>query len=255
MARVVRFHEIGDAAVLRIEDLDVPPPAPGHIRIRVSAIGVNRADATFRAGNHLVLPKLPSGLGYEAAGTGESVGDGVSGFDLGDIVSAIPQMEPDLYNTYGEFASIPASFAVKHPSVLSMVEAAALWSSYLTAYGALVEVAHVSDGDFVVITAASSSVGQASVQIANMLHATPIATTRGRQKVQALLAAGAGEVIVTEEEDVHDRIMSITRGNGARVVFDPVGGPGVNALANAMSPNGILLEYGLLSGKVTPFPL
>ena len=78
MTRVVRFHEIGEAAVLRIEDLAVPPPAPGHIRIRVSAIGVNRADATFRAGKHLVQPNLPSGLGYEAAGIVESVGDGVS---------------------------------------------------------------------------------------------------------------------------------------------------------------------------------
>jgi NADPH:quinone reductase-like Zn-dependent oxidoreductase len=255
MPRFVRFHEIGGPEVLRVEDHGASAPAPGHVRIRVSAIGVNRADAMFRSGLHLLRPNFPSGLGYEAAGVVESIGEGVEGLALGDVVSAIPQMEPNRYNTYAELASIPAAFLVKHPAVLTMPEAAALWSSYLTAYGALIEVARLSRGEFLVITAGSSTVGLASIQIANMLGATPIVTSRGRQKSQALLEAGAADVIVTEEDDVTSRILSITGGKGVRVIFDAVGGAGVTALADAMSQDGMLLEYAQLSGQATPFPL
>ena len=105
------------------------------------------------------------------------------------------------------------------------------------------------------MTAASSSVGLAAFQIARSVGATAIAVTRTRAKQQALLDAGAHHVIVSDEEDLVQRVMHLTDGKGARVVFDPIGGPGFEALTQSMAQGGILLEYGALSSEPTPFPL
>jgi len=121
--------------------------------------------------------------------------------------------------------------------------------------GALVEQAKLHKDDFVIVTAASSSVGLAAFQIAKMVGATSIAVTRTRAKKQALLDAGAAHVIVSDEEDMVAAVMALTDGNGARVVFDPVGGPSFEPLTQSMARGGILLEYGALSPEPTPFPL
>jgi NADPH:quinone reductase len=255
MARVVRFHEIGGPEVLRIDDVDVPPPGADEVRIRVKALGINRAESMFRRGQYIVEPKFPERLGYEAAGIVETVGTNVKGFALGDAVSVVPSLLMPRWPAYGELAIFPAELVVKHPSTLSWNEAAATWMQYITAYGALIDVAKLAKGDFVVITAASSSVGVASIQIANMVGATPIATTRTSAKKQAILEAGAAHVIATEEEDFAARVREITGTAGARVIFDPIAGPGIEGLIDALVPSGILIVYGMLSGQPTPFPL
>ncbi len=124
----------------------------------------------------------------------------------------------------------------------------------MTAYGALIDIAHLGAGDAVVIMAASSSVGLAAIQIARHAGATPIATTRTGAKRAALLDAGAAAVVATEENDVPAAIMAASGGTGARVVFDPVGGRTVLKLAAGMAQSGILFQYGGLSGDETPFP-
>jgi NADPH:quinone reductase-like Zn-dependent oxidoreductase len=126
---------------------------------------------------------------------------------------------------------------------------------YVTAYGALIAVAHLAKGDFVVITAASSSVGLAAIEIAKAEGAISIATTRRSNKKAELLSLGADHAIATEEEDFVARVNEITGGKGARVIFDPVGGPFVEKLAEAAAPGGIIFQYGLLSMQPTPFPL
>jgi NADPH:quinone reductase-like Zn-dependent oxidoreductase len=126
---------------------------------------------------------------------------------------------------------------------------------YLTAYGALIDIAQLRRGDFVVITAASSSVGLAAIQIANRVGATPIAVTRTSGKASALLEAGAAHVIASAEEDLDARLADIAGPEGVRVVFDPIGGPIFEPLTAAMAPGGILIEYGGLSPDPTPFPL
>ena len=138
---------------------------------------------------------------------------------------------------------------------MSFEEAAASWMQYVTAWGALIEQAKLGQQDFVLVTAASSSVGLAAFQIARMVGATPIAITRTRAKKQALLDAGAAYVIVSDEEDIVERVMEITAGQGARVVFDPVGGRSFEPLTQSMARGGILLVYGALSSEPTPFPL
>jgi NADPH:quinone reductase-like Zn-dependent oxidoreductase len=126
---------------------------------------------------------------------------------------------------------------------------------FLTAYGALIEIGHVTKGDFIVITAASSSVGIAAIEMAKAEGAISIATTRTSRKKKELYELGADHVIACEEEDFLARVNEITAGKGARVVFDPVAGPFVNTLAEATARHGIIVEYGLLSGQATPFPI
>lgn len=255
MARVVRFHETGGPEVLRIEQVDVPSPGKGEVQIRIHALGLNRAEAIFRRGRYLEEPKLPARLGYEAAGTVAAVGPDVQGFQVGDAVSTIPSFSLNAYGLYGDLANAPVHAVTHHPASLSWVEAAAVWMQYLTAYGALIDIAGLKAGDAVAIPAASSSVGLAAIQIANKVGAIPIALTRRGAKRQALLDAGAAHVIATEEQDLVKEILTITGGKGARVVFDPVGGPTVTKLARATAKLGTLFLYGALSTEPTPLPL
>jgi NADPH:quinone reductase-like Zn-dependent oxidoreductase len=255
MTRVVRFHAIGEPEVLRIEDVDVPPPGADEVRIRVEALGLNRAESMFRRGQYIVSPKFPERLGYEAAGIVDSVGAKVTSLVPGDAVSVIPSLSMQRWPAYGELATFPADLVVKHPSNLSWQEAAAAWMQYITAYGALIDVAKLVKGEFVVVTAASSSVGVAAIQIANMIGAIPIAMTRTGLKTRALIDAGAAHVIATEKEDLVARLREITADSGVRVIFDPISGPAVEKLTDAMAYGGILIAYGLLSGEPTPFPL
>ncbi|MBV8676533.1 MAG: zinc-dependent alcohol dehydrogenase family protein [Planctomycetaceae bacterium] len=255
MARVVRFHEIGGPEVLKIEQVEVPPPGKGEVQISVRALGLNRAESMFRRGQYLEQPRLPARNGYEAAGTVAAVGEGVEGIKVGDAVSTIPAFSLNEYGVYGDLVNVPAHAVAHHPASLSWEEAAAIWMQYLTAYGALIDIAGLKAGETVVIPAASSSVGLAAIQIANRVGATPVALTRGNSKRQALLGAGATHVIVTDEQDLAKEILGITGGKGARVVFDPVGGPTVATLVKAMTPFGILFLYGALSPEPTPVPV
>lgn len=255
MARVVRFHRHGGPEVLRIEEVDVPPPGPGEVRIRVKALGLNRAEALMRAGTYIESPTLPAGLGLEAAGLVDQVGPGVADIVPGDAVSVVPPISMVRYPAYGELATFPAAHIVKHPATLDWAQAASVWMPYLTAYGALIGVARLRAGDHVVVTAASSSVGLAAMQIARQVGATAIAVTRTSAKKPALLAAGAPHVIASGEEDLAARMRSICGAGGARVVLDAVGGPIFQPLAAAMSRNGVLVEYGGLDPAATPFPL
>jgi NADPH:quinone reductase-like Zn-dependent oxidoreductase len=255
MARVVRFHQHGGPEVLRIEEVDVPRPGRGEVQIRVRALGLNRAEVLLRNGSYIETPTFPSGLGLEAAGIVEAVGEGVNGFASGDAVSVVPPRSMVRWPAYGELATFPAELVVKHPPSLSWEAAAAVWMQYLTAYGALIDIAKLRRQDFVVITAASSSVGLAAIQIANSVGAIPIAVTRTSGKKAALLEFGAAHVIASTEEDLEARLTNIAGPEGARVVFDPIGGPIFEPLTVAMARGGILIEYGGLSPEPTPFPL
>lgn len=254
MARVVRFHELGGPEVLRIEEVDLPEPGPGEVRIRVKALGLNRAEALMRSGAYIETATLPSGLGLEAAGLVERIGLGVQGFEPGDPVSVLPPKSMVRWPAYGELATFPAALLARHPPSLTWEEAAAVWMQYLTAYGGLVDIGGLRRGDFVVITAASSSVGLAAIQIANRIGAIPVAVTRTSAKRQLLLEAGAAHVIASQEEELEARLRRVSP-RGVRLVFDPVGGPVFEPLAAAMAPGGILIEYGGLRPQKTPFPL
>lgn len=252
MSRIVRFHELGGPEVLRIEEHAFGEPGRGELRIRVQAIGLNRSEAMFRRGGYIVA-QLPSLNGYEASGIVERVGEGVSGFAPGQAVCVLPMFRLGEYGVYGDQAIVPARAVLPAPPGLTPVEAASIWMQFFTAY-AVIEVGCLTLGDFVLLPAASSSVGLAAMQLANWAGATPIALTRTSAKVAALKAQGARHVIATEESDLVTQVMQITDGKGARVVFDPVGGAYVETLAKAMAEGGILMIYGGLSGAPTLHP-
>jgi NADPH:quinone reductase-like Zn-dependent oxidoreductase len=196
MSRTIKFARAGGPEVLEFIDMDVPGPGPHEVRIEVKAIGINRAESMWRNDKYVESPIFPAGLGYDAAGIVNAVGKDVADFVVGDIVSTIPAFSLNTYSTYGEVILAPDHAVVKHPESLSFVEAASVWMMFLTAYGALVFDAQAKADDFVIIPAASSSVGLAAIQIANYAGATPIAVTRTSEKKQRLYEAGAPHVIV-----------------------------------------------------------
>lgn len=255
MSRTIRFAKAGAPDVLEFVETDVPAPGPTEVRINVKAIGINRAESMWRQDDYIEPVKFPAGLGYEAAGLVDAVGKDVTGFAVGDKVNLIPSFSMNQYYTYGEVIIAPDYAVVKHPDTLSFAEAASVWMMFVTAYGALIEDARVSDGDFVIIPAASSSVGLAAIQIANYTGATSIALTRTSEKKEQLLAAGAAHVIATEEVDLVEEVMRLTDGKGARVAFDPVGGANFPKLISALAFGGIAYIYGALSDDVTPLPV
>lgn len=255
MSRIIKFAKAGGPEVLEFIEMQIPAPGPHEIRIKVKAIGINRAESMWRNDKYVEPVKFPAGLGYDAAGIVDAVGKDVIGFAVGDRVSTIPAFSLNKYFTYGEVILAPDHAVVKHPESLSFVEAASVWMMFITAYGALIFDAQVKAGDFVVIPAASSSVGLAAIQIANYAGATPIALTRTSEKKTRLHKAGAPHVIATQEQDMVAEVMRITDGNGARVAFDPVGGPDFPKLISALTNQGLVYIYGVLSEGDTPMPV
>jgi len=255
MSRIVRFHRIGGPEVLQIDDIDVREPRAGEVRIKVKALGLNRAEAMYRLGQYTFIPALPATLGYEAAGTIESIGEGVTEYALGDEVNVIPAFSFADYGLYGELVVAPVHALVRQPEGMTSVEAAGTWMQFVTAYGALIDIGNLQKGETVLIRAASSSVGLAAIQIANLVGALPVALTRTSDKRQALLDAGAAHVIATQEQDLVEEVNRITGGKGARMAFDPVGGPEVANILRALCYLGTFFQYGALDTADMSIPV
>ncbi|MEV0150384.1 MULTISPECIES: zinc-dependent alcohol dehydrogenase family protein [unclassified Nonomuraea] len=257
MANVVVFDRLGGPEVLRLAEVPLAEPGEGEVRVRIDAIGLNRSEALFRAGGYYYQPTLPaSRLGSEAAGVVEAVGAGVVGFAPGDAVSVLSVgMGMSEHGVYADRAIVRADTLLPRPEWMDARTGAAIWLSYLTAYGGLFEVGHLQPGDHVLITAASSSVGTAAIQLAGQIGAVPIAVTRSAAKMEDLLRVGAGHVIATDRDDVAERVREITRGKGARIVFDSVGGPELTALAHTVAEDGALIVYGWLDPRPAPLPM
>ena len=253
--KVVRFNETGTEDVLNIENELTAKPASDEVVLKIEACGLNRSEIMFRQGYYVQRPSFPSRIGYEASGEIVALGENVTGWSVGDKVSTLPLINMSDQGVWAQYATIPAKSLIKRPAGLSATEAAAVWVAYPTAYGALIDVADLQAGEYAIISAASSSVGIAAIQIALKVGAIPIATTRTTDKRDELLNHGAAHVIVTDNENIVERVHEITNGKGARVIIDPIAGPGVDALAQAAAQDGIIVIFGMLSPEPTPFPM
>ncbi|MFI8964782.1 zinc-dependent alcohol dehydrogenase family protein [Streptomyces sp. NPDC053493] len=254
--RAVLFHELGGPEVLTVEEIALPAPAAGEVRVRVEALGLNRAEALFRAGTYYYQATLPgSRLGYEAAGVVEEVGEGVTAYAPGDAVLAAANFDFGVHGVHAERVVLPQEYLVPRPAEVDAAAGAAAWLTYATAYGGMVEAGGLRPGGHVVITAASSGVGTAAIQTALRIGAVPIAATRGSAKRERLLGLGAPYVIATDEEDLVGEVRRITGGRGADVVFDPVGGPGFARLGGALRPEGTAVLYGWLDHRPAEMPM
>ena len=256
MVRTVRFHQVGEPEVLQFDEIPLAPLADKEVSVRIEAIGLNRAEAAFRRGKYVEKPQLPARIGYEAAGQITAIGSGVEGLMVGDAVSILPSFSQNDYGVYADEAVVPAGAVVKRPEGMSALVGASIWMPYLTAWGALYDLADIGKGDAVIIPAASSSVGLAAIALCNRVVAQAIAVTRGTTKRDALLEHGADAVVVSDEEDIVEAVKELTGGRGAQVAFDPVAGEWIQQIAEAMGVNGQIFIYGNLSGHAhqTPFP-
>ncbi|MET8800487.1 alcohol dehydrogenase catalytic domain-containing protein [Nocardia sp. NPDC004568] len=183
MPRVVLFDRFGGPDVLRIVEEPVVEPAAGEVRVRIEAFAVNPLDQMMRSGGLPAAVDLPHArLGVEGTGVVDAVGPGTTGPEIGDpvVLTAVP--DASVRGSYGEYTTVPASRVLARPAGLGVVEAAASWVAFSTAYGALVEKARMRPGDHVLVTAASGGVGRAAIQIANQIGAVPIAVTRQAAK-------------------------------------------------------------------------
>jgi NADPH:quinone reductase-like Zn-dependent oxidoreductase len=258
-ARTVLFDELGGPEVLYLADVEIGEPGPGQVRVRIDAFGLNRGEVFLRTGRYYYDAVLPgSRLGTEAAGVVEAIGPGVTGYAAGEAVSIVAKPNDEgmsVHGIYADRAIVAAERLIRRPEHMDAVTGAAIWVPAFTSYGALVEVGRLQPGDDVVVTAASSSVGLAAVQIAAHLGATPIAVTRTGAKTDRLLAAGAKHVIAADDGNVVKQVHALTGERGARLIFDGVAGPGLPDLAQAVAPDGMLIVYGSLDGRPTPLPM
>src|ERR1700751_5034518 len=246
IAKMIRFHQVGRPDVLKVEDALLRGPKPGEVVLRMEALGLSRIDALWREGSYFEQPVFPSGIGYDAAGVIESVGAGVDRIKVGDRVSTLPAVSLVDYPAHGESAVYPEKGLFVYPRNLSAEQAASANLGLFTVYFALVELARMKPDQFVVITAASSSMGMTALQLAKVLGTRRIAVTRSEGKRNRLLRAGADHVVVAGSDDVQETILEITDGQGADVVYDGVAGPGLEELVWATRRLGSVIGYGYL---------
>lgn len=253
--RVVRFHETGGPDVLRVVDQSPESPGPDEVRVLIRAAGLNRAEWLLMHGMYLVQPTLPSRIGVEAAGIIDAVGPGVDDFKPGDEVNITPNLDPSRYGVLGDWTVVPRSSLLKKPATVDFETAAAVWMAFATAYGGLMNAGGLKAGQTVLVTAASSSVGLAAIQVAKHAGATVIATSRGESKLGAIEAAGADCAVAATSETIANMIESSTNGRKIDVVFDPIAGSMLPGVLPAVAPEGRIVLYGALGLQPTPLPL
>ena len=255
--KVIRFHRTGGPEVLQIDEIGLAALKDSEVMIKVEALALCRADILWREGSYVEDPVLPAQIGYDAAGVVQSVGPKVKTVKPGDRVSTVPACSLVDYGAHGEEIVYPERALFVYPPDLSPEEASSVNTGLFLAYFALVELAGLKRCQHVVVTAATASTGIAALQLTKMLGAKSIAVTRSGSKRGELIAAGADYVIVVGEEDVRDIIFDITKGLGADLIYDAVGGPGLEELAWATKRLGRIITYGALGAgdEETRLPL
>ena len=256
MTKIAQFDEIGPPANLTIVDRPLPVPKPEEVQVAMKIAGLNRAELMFLNGTYIVQPNLPSMLGIEGAGTVHATGRNVRNVAIGDRVAIVPTFSAEKYGVLGQVVTVPATSVQSIPDDLPFDIAASAFVAYLTAWGGLVHAGGLKAdaGQVVLVPAASSSVGIAAIQLAKQHGATVIATTRGREKVDAIKAQGPDHIIVTDEEHLPARVMEITDGEGFDICFDCIAGRFIEVLAEGAGYEAVFVEYGLLSLEETPIP-
>jgi NADPH2:quinone reductase len=249
MATAVRFHETGGPEVLRCETVEVGQPGPGQVRLRHKAVGLNFADTYFRSGLYPV-PR-PAGMGVEAAGIVEAVGDGVANVAVGDRVTYT-----GFINTLGAYSTerlIPAAPLIKLPAAIACETAAAMTMCGLTSAYLLRRVYPFAKGNTVLLHAAAGGVGLIVSQWAKLLGLTVIGTVSSEAKADIARAHGCDHVINYAHEDVATRVRELTDGVGVNVVFDSVGKTTFDASLDSLKRRGLMVCVGTASGPIPPF--
>lgn len=243
--RAVRVHERGGPEILRIDDLDVPEPGPGEIRIRIEAAGVNFIDTYQREGRYPL--DLPVTLGMEAGGVVEAAGPGVDTIRVGDRVVYADQL-----GAYAELQIVSAASAVKVPDGVETRIAVAALLQGMTAHYLTHDTYPLRSGDIALVHAAAGGVGHLLTQISKIRNAKVIATCGTTDKAELARSLGADEVIVYTEQSFRDATQRSTDGRGVDVVYDGVGKATFMDSLSCLRPRGMMVLYGAASGPVDP---
>jgi NADPH2:quinone reductase len=246
VAKVVKFYETGGPEVLRYEDADVGEPAAGEARVRHVAVGVNFADTYFRTG--LYPAKLPAGLGMEASGVIEAVGENVNGFRVGDRVAYTGSP----LGAYATERVMPVDSLVKLPEDIAFETGSAMMMRGLSAAYLLRRIWPVKAGDTVLLHAAAGGVGLIFCQWAKILGLNVIGTVSTEAKAEIAKAHGCDHVILYGREDVAKRVRELTDGAGVPVVFDSVGKDTFQGSIDSLQRRGLLVIFGTASGNPAP---
>ncbi|RJQ83996.1 hypothetical protein D5S19_18570 [Amycolatopsis panacis] len=275
--KVGRISAFGGPEVLEILEVPTPRPATGEVLVKLHAAGLNRADLNIREGRFAEAP-LPIVLGVEGAGEVAAVGDGVTGFAIGDRVVINPMVVCDeceacaagrdsecprlqvvgehFDGTYAEYIALPARNMIAAPEGLGYEALAASIVAYMTAWHMLKTRGQLLEGETVLIVGAGSGVASAAVQVAKALGATVIATTSTEQKEQQVRALGADEVInYRAEPDFHEAVRKLTGGLGVDLVHETVGRATVGKSILSARHGGRLVGMGSHTGSVAELDL
>jgi len=247
--KAFRFYETGGPDVLRFEDMEMPKPGPGEIRIRHEAIAVNFRDILARRGQHAVRA-FPSGLGLESAGIVDAIGAEVSGFSIGERVACVAG--PD--SAYAEYRVVPAARTVKLPDGIDGRTAAAMMIRGMTARYLLHDTYKVKAGDTILVHAAAGGVGLILCQWGKHLGATVIGTVGSDEKVAVARAHGCDHVLVYTRDDFAERVRALTGNEGVPVVYDSVGKSTFEGSLRSLRRRGVLASFGEASGDPEPVP-
>lgn len=249
MPKAIRVHEYGGPEVMRYEDVDLPELAPGQLRVRQTAIGVNFIDIYFRTGAYK-SPSLPFTLGKEGAGIVEAVGEGVTDFLVGERVAY-----SGATGAYAEEVIVAASGVVHVPEGIADETAAAMMLKGLTAQYLLRQTYRVKAGDTILFHAAAGGVGLIATQWAKHLGATVIGTVGSEDKAKLARDHGCDHVILYRDEDFPARVKEITNGEGVAVVYDGVGKATFPASLDCLKPFGLFASFGSASGPIEAFDI
>jgi NADPH2:quinone reductase len=247
--RAIRIHQTGGPEVLRLEEVELPPPGKGEVRLRQHAIGVNFLDTYFRTGFY-PSPHLPFTPGNEGAGEVVELGPSVQGFKPGDRVAYAGSI-----GAYGEERNIDAKFLVKLPRAISYETGAAMMLKGLTAQYLLRQTYRVREGDTILVHAAAGGVGLILCQWGRALGAKVIGTVGSAEKAKLAKKAGAQHVILYREENFAERVAEITKGGKCHVVYDGVGKATFPASLDCLRPFGMFVSFGSASGGIEGFNL
>ncbi|MBA4708401.1 quinone oxidoreductase family protein [Aquitalea aquatica] len=247
MSQAIRFHVTGSPDVLQLENISVGEPGPGEVRLRHRAIGINFIDTYQRSGLYPIA--LPSGLGSEAAGVVDAVGEGVTQLQVGDRVA----YAGGPLGAYSTVRLIPAAVLVRLPDSISDEVAACIMLQGMTVEYLIRRTFAVQPGMTVLWHAAAGGVGQIAVQWLNSLGVQVIGTVGSAAKGELARQLGCAHVINYSEEDVVARVREITGGKGVPVVYDSVGKSTFEMSLNSLAPRGTFVSFGNASGAVPAF--
>lgn len=243
-----RVHETGEPAeVMRLEELPDLAAGPGELLVRVRAAAVNFPDALLCRGEYQIKPPLPFTPGVELCGEVAAVGDGVSGFAVGDRVIGAPELPR---GAFAEQTVLAAERAFPAPDALDDAEASALYIGYQTGWFGLHRRANLRAGETLLVHAAAGGVGSAAVQLGKAAGATVIGVVGGAGKAAVARELGADVVVDRHTEDFVDVVKEVTHGRGADVVYDPVGGDSYARSTKCIAFEGRILVIGFAGGTI-----